>query len=645
MWALLLVLLPALVFSNALRNDYHLDDIYRIRDNVEIERVAPVGRHFFDPRTSATLPQLVQYRPLLPLSLSLTAWAGDRLGLDRRVAHRLGNLALHVATALLLAWLFGELLGAAPSPLRERRRDLGGLAALLFAVHPVAGVPVNYLCARDLLLMNLFLTATLLTYVRMRRRGDSFLGWAGTVLFLVLSLFSKTNSAIAFALVFAVELVHQRSPLRAAGIWVRTAAVGAVCYGFFLWTSSSYVGFSDADQLVIDRSPLEYPLAQAQVHLFYYLRNAVWPFALRPLPEFPLHTWQAVLGGLVVAVSLVWAWRARRRAPAAALGVLFYWLLFSLTSSVIPLRSLATDYRQVPSLGFLLLALVAFLGARLSPRALVGAGVLLVGWFGAGTYATNRVWLDGESLWGQSVSLGGTALAHMNYGYAVQDRDPVLAEEHYQQALLREPDHVYARINLGLLRIRQGNVPEGLAQLQHALRVRSDWGLTHYYMSVGHGYLGNREQAARASARAAELDPRNAEYLYQAARDAQVAGDAAGSLPFLERLAQLAPDYKDALFLEGFARQTSRPDLAIDLYRRFLETSPDHVQARFNLAHALKVRGDFRRAADGFERCLELRPSYAECHYHLADCYDRLGDPEKVTFHRGEYQAALSRDR
>ena len=75
--AALLVLLPALVFANTLRNGYHLDDFYRVVGNPELERFWPPHRHFLDPRTSATLPHLVQYRPLLPLSLSVDVALAD----------------------------------------------------------------------------------------------------------------------------------------------------------------------------------------------------------------------------------------------------------------------------------------------------------------------------------------------------------------------------------------------------------------------------------------------------------------------------------------------------------------------------------------------------------------------------------------
>ena len=69
---LAIVLLSLGAHWRALDAGFHLDDFYRATDNPGIESVSPISRHFKDPGTMATLPHLVQYRPLLPLTLSLT---------------------------------------------------------------------------------------------------------------------------------------------------------------------------------------------------------------------------------------------------------------------------------------------------------------------------------------------------------------------------------------------------------------------------------------------------------------------------------------------------------------------------------------------------------------------------------------------
>jgi hypothetical protein len=59
-------------FSGTRSHGFHLDDHYHVAANPEIRQVGPVGRHFTDPRTMSSLDRIVQYRPLLPLSLSLS---------------------------------------------------------------------------------------------------------------------------------------------------------------------------------------------------------------------------------------------------------------------------------------------------------------------------------------------------------------------------------------------------------------------------------------------------------------------------------------------------------------------------------------------------------------------------------------------
>jgi Tfp pilus assembly protein PilF len=641
-----LVGLPVFVLWGSLANAYQLDDVYRIEQNVEIEHVRPVLRHFTDPRTSTSLPSLEQYRPLLPLSLSLTAWAGDRLGVERVVAHRAGNLTLHVLTGLLVWALLAELLRRAPPRVCARRRPLAFAGALSFALHPVAGIPVQYLCSRDLGLANLFLVAALLVYARMRRsaRGDTVLGWACTLALLAVSLSAKTNGAAFFGVVLAFELTLAGGRLREPGVWVRAAAAGAVTLALFLWTRA--LGFSDAAQLVdAERSPLAYGLTELKVHLFYYLRNAVWPLYLRPLPDVAASgagDWRAILGAAFVAGSLVLAWRARRRRPELAFAVCAYWVLFAPTSSLIPLRSFATDYRQVPSLVFLTLWFVAGPLAALPARAAAAVTVAAAAGLGVLSQRQGEVWRTPLTLWGDAVAKGTTGRGHQNFAFAVQDVDPVLAEEHYQIALRENPGDVYSRINLGLLRLNMGRITDGMAEVERAVQLRPDWAITYRWLAFANRRTGARENAARASARAAELDPRDPDHLYWAGYDLQALGEHAAALPWLERLEREFGAFRDSAFRLAWAYQeVGRPDRAIPLYESFLERSPDHVQALFNLAHARKTRGDFAGAAPGFERVLELSPRYRECHLHLAECYERLGDSARAAPHRAAYEAAL----
>ena len=222
--AVLLLLVCAGTFSNTLDNSLQLDDAYRVGSNPEVDRVWPPWRHFVDPRTSTSLPQIEAYRPLLPLSLSVNNAVSDRLGIERLAGYHLGNLAIHLAAGWLVYLLFCELLihwSRLKWP-RERLLDVAFGASLLFAIHPVAGVPVNYISGRDLLMMMLFLIAALLAYLRLRRLGDSPARWAVALGLFALSLIAKQNGVFVPLLILLFELGPARSVPRSLATWARS---------------------------------------------------------------------------------------------------------------------------------------------------------------------------------------------------------------------------------------------------------------------------------------------------------------------------------------------------------------------------------------------------------------------------------------
>ncbi len=484
--AVTIAVVCVLVYAGALHNGYHLDDQYRIVENSQLEQVWPPWRHLFDPATSSSLPTIVQFRPLLPLSLSLTTWLSDAAGIERVVGHHLGNLALHALAAILVARLARKLAerGAPEVPARW----LGLASGLLYAVHPVGGVPVNYLCARDLLLMQVFLLGSLLWFLRLRVEGSTPGRWAAALTLLALSLLSKTDAVVAPALVGAIDVAIFGAALRERGTWLRAGAFAIPVLGFFAWTELG-LDFSDAGQLVIDRPLLEYPLTQAELHWTYYLRNFAWPFHMRVLPAVEPASGPGDLGALFGLLSILGsigiAWRIRRRMPLLALCIVAYWIAFAPTSWFLPFRYLATDYRQVPSLPWLCTA-VAWAVLRGLPRREAAAILgVLVAYFAAASLLINRVWKDERTLWGHSIRHGAEVQAHVNYARAVAGDDPSLAEAHYHEALRRAPGNVFALINLGMLEVSQRRFDAGIARLEHAAALAPDWPLTADWLDRG----------------------------------------------------------------------------------------------------------------------------------------------------------------
>src|SRR5277367_5129891 len=88
-------------------------------------------------------------------------------------------------------------------------------------------------------------------------------------------------------------------------------------------------------------------------------------------------------------------------------------------------------------------------------------------------------------------------------------------------------------------------------------------------------------------------------------------------------LAQTAESYRRQAIEES--RQKSW-DLALANYRKALELEPNDPLTHYNLALALKYKGEARQAVDEFEAALRLKPKWADAHYGLGAARNDLHD-------------------
>lgn len=631
-----------MVFSNTLDNDYHLDSIHRVKENTEIDRFWPPARFFTDKRTGSTVPQIAEYRPLMPLTHAINSEIARATGTSKLAGFHVGNVVIHLGSTILMYYLFLVLLshwgrGASPQPARNDVAIQALLASLIFAIHPIAGSAVNYIAARDLLLMVFFFSAFMLTYMSMRKTGDSLNGWLFSLFFLSLAILSKQTAIMGFGLVFLFEWILQKLKLSDWRLWARTALVAIPTAAFFL-LHLFWIVDQDAETSLRTFDGLTYPLTMLDAHIFYYLRNFAWPFQMRALASVDMVTsitqLSALIGLTCIVSSVVIAWLLRTRQPLISFGIMAYWLLFSLTSSIFPFRFPLTDYRQYLPLAFL--ALVVTILVYNTQKKVLSLSVLsaLIVYFSISSNHINTYWKTEESFWQQSVKYGAESLAHQNYGLSIARKSPDLAETHYLEALRQDPFHIYANINLAMLHIKMGKQDEGLKRLEQMVALNPEWALAHFWLSKGLSIAGKESQALSALVRAADLDKRSLEYQYKAARGLHQAGRASQSIPYYLRVLGLNPEYELVGFWLGFAYQKEGESTnAIEAYRRFIELQPDHSQAHFNLAYELMTRREFQLAVPHFEEVLQLKPNYFEVHLHLSACHKSLGNESLAATH------------
>lgn len=533
---LLLIAVSFLAFANSLPNAFHLDDFYRVVDNPGIQKVAPWWRHFFEPRTMSTLDRVTQYRPLLPLTLSFNYfWGGEN-----PIGYHLFNLVIHCLAACMFYLVCLELLKCADNFKEKQAAGIALSAATIFAVHPVSGIAVNYVSARDLGMMLLFSLAALWCYVRSCESAHK-IGWITiSLIFFVLGLFSKTNVVVVPLIIVAFEVIMRRKRLTEGAVWYVV-----VPYLFLIAAHALFVKFvlkfSDWDRVVNKHSAslLEYPLTQAKLQLFYYLPHFLWPFGLRQAPYVEPATSflnvQVLCGICFIAATLWLVIRWRESNPLGSFCILSYWLLMAPESSIIPFHNLAADYRAYPSAVFLYLLAAYFICSLLSRRSAVFIVVMLVAYLGWASWYLNRTWLTEESLWSHSVEQGGAGLAHLNLAMSIDDRRDPRVRAHLEEAMRLEPGYILPRLNLGLLLIHLGETAQGIAYCEEAVAQDPGRAQSHYWLSRAYQQVAMPDKALAAMMRAAEIDAGAVKYQIEAAQQALRAGKLEQARIFLQR--------------------------------------------------------------------------------------------------------------
>jgi tetratricopeptide (TPR) repeat protein len=338
-------------------------------------------------------------RPVALTSLILDAVVWDH----NPFGYHLTNILLHLAASLLVFVLARHLLALRDSGIDPPGRDLAAfLAAALFAVHPLVTEAVCEPSNRKDLLALVFGLAAILVAARhdpAARRADAL----RLLLIGLLSLLSvgSKEAGVAFpAVLLLYWILFRRDEPRA--FWFRALAASALPVLAFVL--ARFVLEHRVSAVFVDKpsypggSFLNVLFDQPRIYLLY-LVNAVWPTQL--CADYGLYSVRYMPFALALPVLLLlgaaFAWWARRE-PRALFGAGLMVLGVLPASNLLPQYHPAADrYLYIPLAGAALLLAVGLDRLPLFRRTkrrwipvavLLVAGVLL-GW---GTVVREAVW-------------------------------------------------------------------------------------------------------------------------------------------------------------------------------------------------------------------------------------------------------------
>jgi tetratricopeptide (TPR) repeat protein len=120
--------------------------------------------------------------------------------------------------------------------------------------------------------------------------------------------------------------------------------------------------------------------------------------------------------------------------------------------------------------------------------------------------------------------------------------------------------------------------------------------------------------------------------------------DARAAARAYARALELDPELVDAYVNLGrLAHEAGDPHEALRLYAQALARAPDDALIHFNMAVALEDTQGTSPALSHYQRALELDPSFADAHYNLAGLYEQLGRETDALRHYHAYKKLTGR--
>jgi len=651
-----ILLLALLAYWPTLRGDFVYDDVSLVRDNRVITSLRNVPRIFTtDYWGTLERPDLSPgtnlYRPLVMISFALNYAVG---GLQPLGYHAV-NILLHAGVSLAVYGLGRRL---------RLSRETAGVAAALFAVHPLHTEAVAGIAGRAELLMALGVLLALAGYLR-----GGGVTRAGSLLAFALSLLAKEQAAVVPVLLVLAELATGAQSWRPAG--VRAAGVRLLPYagilGAYLLLRTWVLGTAAVPVTTLLENPLAHAalgprLLTALAVAGRYLTLCLWPAPLSPdysYNQFPLAT--SPLDGRVLLAVLLWggllalglrSFTRGQRVVGFAVG--FSVLTFLPASNLLlPIGTIMGERLfYLPSVGLCWLAGLGWQAARawpawprLRPTAWAVGSLLLLAPL-AQSLRYGRLWRDDLTLFTYAVRVAPES-ARMQYAagnslLASPDRKEE-AISHLRRAVEIYSPYSRAWDALGRGYLETHRWDEAIAAFQKASTLAPDYPNPQNNIGLAYVALGRWDDAVAAFRRAVALRPGLAQVHRNLADVYEKKGWTEAALA--QRAIELNPTDPLAWLNAGatFLR-LDWPEEALAAFREAVRLGPNLPVAHLRLAQAYDSLDRPREAAAAYEALLQLRPNLPAVHRRLAELYaTRLGDPALAEAHRRQAQGVAPR--
>lgn len=585
---LLLLLATLIAFGTSSGNGFVLDDLRLIVNNPLIKNLKFLPQLFSRPFLDN------YYRPLTLISLALdySLWQLNPCG------YHLTNVLLHAFNAILFFILLNSILP---------NRNLAALTSILFAIHPLNSVTVNFISDRgNLLVASLMLLALISFSLGYKKQGIQY--YLCGFLFFILALFSRENAILLpLYLLCIFGIIYQKGNLKQ--IIILSILTSLFSLGYLLLRLRY---FSLASAICPDFKLLftRQSLTSFAYLIFKYLSLTIYPYNIclvRRIEPQISSEYTGIFYLLLLILTVTFFFLKFRKDKLLIFA--FSWFLvgvlplYNLMFFRLVLGLIMQDnwiYCSLPGL-LLIFSLILLWCKRRINQKLWYCFVFFVCLFYANiSIANNALWRTAETY-----GLYWLRLSPRNYlahsllaGSYARDQDYDRAKDYYQKAIELNPHFADGYYNLGGICFDLGKYREAIPSYKKAIELNPDLATAHNNLANVYYKLADYDQAQTLYKKAIELNRYSVRPYYN---------------------------------LGIIYHEMHNHEQAQVLYKKAIAMDPYFADAYYNLGNVYYDLGDYEQAAPLYEQTISFNPKHAQAYYNLALIY----------FHNKQYKLAI----
>jgi|GEM_PF-908466 len=624
--ALTLLVLCLLTYSNSLNNDFMLDDHDLLFADTKIHNLKFLPYYFFSDKwlnQYFSMPHsLIYYRPLAHV-IPMICYHFFK---EKPFGYHLVNLILFFTSCLVIFRLLNLL---------QNDGRVSLLATMLFCVHPLNGMQVNYITANVLVIQVISMTASIIYFLLAldQKKGSRYY-LVSLVTFIISLLCHETALVLPIYLVLAASIVRPKSLKM---IFLKcTPHFFIVVFYLLLRLEHASLKTNIFDNIpLFEMTFLQYFASFAKLIFWYiekllFLKGIVLIWVTQTVRE-NLLLWNLallfLLGICFYLISFRWRWAIK------SLFLVWFMIGFlpvSVSCLVRPSIGFMIEPHWLffPSIGFfaLMALLLMELSKHLSRPVFL---VLVVTILAAGIMTSrqnNKIWGDEEEYCQYWLKLVPNfksvwfylASAYMDKGQYTE------AKKIYQQAIANDLFDYQIFLNLGLMAFKEGDLKLAKENYVKALRVFPKSGII--YNNLGLVFLkeNQRKEAEEAFQQAIHLERYLLEPRLNLAHIYLTDGRMTEAIKLGEENVLIDPDDEDSLYvLIGLYFRTNEQSKALKLGRKLLVVS--HQVNRLIDAGGLFAQNQLIPMAFAFyNKAMKLDPNNKIVYRELGKLYGNL---------------------